>query len=73
MLLTYLTDLQCGHMWQKIIANKETHEDEIIHNALKIDLKGKIRDSHFIFQILSESPNVEKLQNTSANQRTNSN
>lgn len=50
-------------MRQKIIADKKTHEDEVIHNAFKVDLKLNIRNSHLIFQILSQGPNVEKLQN----------
>lgn len=50
-------------MRQKIIADKETHEDEVIHNAFEVNLKWNIRNSHLIFQILSKGPNVEKLQN----------
>lgn len=60
--VTNLTDLQGGHMWQEIIANKETHEDEIIHNTFEINLEWRVRNCHLMLQILPKSPDVEKLQ-----------
>jgi hypothetical protein len=60
-LFTNLTNLQCGHVWQEIIANKETNEYKIIYNAFKINLKWRIRNSEFILLILSKNPDIEKL------------
>nr|GMD93794.1 hypothetical protein Iba_chr14fCG10910 [Ipomoea batatas]GME06166.1 hypothetical protein Iba_scaffold3961.4CG0690 [Ipomoea batatas] len=57
-----LSTSQGGHMWQKIIPNKETHEYKIINNALEINLKRRIWNSEFILQVLPQGPNIEELQ-----------
>lgn len=59
---TNLTYFECRHVWKKIIANKEAYENEIIHNALQVNLKGRIRDSKFIIQVFPQSPDIKKLQ-----------
>lgn len=49
-------------MRQEVITDKEAHEDKIINNAFKIDLKREIRKPHLILQVFAKSPNVHELQ-----------
>lgn len=50
---TYLPDLQCWHMWKKVIANKKAQKDKIINNPFKVDLEWRVGNLHIILQILS--------------------
>lgn len=50
---TYLPDLQRWHMWKKVVSNKKTKKDEIIHYPLKINVKWRTANCQIIFQILS--------------------
>jgi hypothetical protein len=49
-------------MWKKIIANKKTHEDEIINDAFKVNLERRIWHFELIFQVLPKSPDIQELQ-----------
>ena len=54
-------------MWQEIVANKETYEDEIVNNALQINLKRWVGNPHFKLQVLSKNPYMKKLTKKKGN------
>lgn len=55
---TYLPDLQCRHMWKKVIANEKTKQDKIVHHSFKINIKWRVGNVQLILQIFSQYPNV---------------
>jgi hypothetical protein len=59
---TYLPDLQCWHMWKKVIANEKTQKDKIIYYPFKVNLKWRVGNLQIILQIFSQHPEVEELR-----------
>ena len=57
----YLSDLQCRHMWKKVISDEKTKEDKIIHYSLKIYSKRRVNNVQIVLQVLSQYPDVEEL------------
>lgn len=48
-------------MWQEIIANKKTDEDEVINYAVQMFLQLRVRYLHVVLQILWKRPDVHEL------------
>jgi len=57
-------NVQRWQVRQKIISSKETNEDKIINNPLKIkdEVFGRIFYLHFYLKIFPQQPDMQELQ-----------
>jgi len=49
-------------MWQKIIANNEKDQHQVINDSLKVIFKSQIKTAEFLSPVFSQDLDIHKIE-----------